>query len=162
MDVSDGSQLAKCGADGAGCLPDIVYVQVAGNEFDSTELVETIVRKYMFQARQWVDSLAVRRGILSMALPRSNARSMSARQYNRRVRQFNRLLSQQGCRPYPMTHGRVTRGKFTDPCIWYWHHERLGSTSRLQADGVHLAAPSLKRLYFSIRMALLEVSKLEY
>ncbi len=100
-----------------GCLPDIMYVQVAGNDLDLTEPVETIVHKYMFQACTWVDSLALRRVILSMALPRSNARSMSARQYNQRVRQFNRLLSQPVCSPYPRALGRVTRGRFM---VYIW------------------------------------------
>ncbi len=71
-----------------GCLPDIVYLQVTGNDLDLRELVETIVCKYMFQARTREDNLAVRRVILSMALLRSNARTMSVSRYNQNLRQF--------------------------------------------------------------------------
>jgi hypothetical protein len=142
-------------------LPDIVYFQVADNDLDSMEPVEDIVAKYLCQARLCVDSLMAKRAILSAALPRITTRIISHQTYNRRVVAFNNQLRLALCHA-SQSQGPVVLDRFRDPRVWFWDHPRLGGRTQFSRDGVHLAEPSARRLFFSIRMELREATRSQW
>jgi hypothetical protein len=142
-------------------LPDVVYFQVADNDLDSLESVQSVVAKYISHANVCVDSLTAKRVIISAALPRRSTRNISPECYNSKVVLFNNQLKGALCHSV-RSHGPLALDTFKDPRVWFWDHPRLGSKTQFKRDGVHLADPSAKRLFFSIRTALREATRLDW
>ena len=94
-----------------------------------------------------------------MAIPRENPRRMSTSFYGHKVAQYNSLMRSELCYPGFANHGHLNAESFRNPDLWFWRHDRLERRPKLKADGVHLSAESSKRLYYSIRMCLVEVLK---
>ena len=136
--------------------PHILYLHVAGNDLDSKhKSVHQVVEETLAVVDK-LHKLGVRLVILSMVLTRTNTRHLSADIFNDRVQEYNAtmkdLLVVEGA-------GRKTQGHYTRPDVWWWEHQKLINNPPLK-DGVHLTDfPGQKRLYRSIRLALIEAEK---
>lgn len=156
----------KIGLGNKQSLPDIIYIHVAENDLDSKESYSIVARKYLHQVRTWIDSLGVKVVILGNGIPRRKTRKSD---FDRKWRLFNAQMRSRLLHSDSKAHGKVTADRFIEPGLWWWEHERLSKTSPKQDpqlakrkfafDGVHLNYRSTKRLYYSIRTALLEASR---
>ncbi len=99
--------------------------------------------------------------ILSMALPRWNPLYITRNKYLENVRDFNNIMRRQLVSPEATNHGQVMGDRFINARMWFWEHEKIKWNPKLRRDGVHLSRKAQKRLYFSIGMALQEVSSFQ-
>ena len=94
--------------------------------------------------------------IISMALHRSRTRNLPVSIYNRKVDMFNQYMGNM------LVKERASRSpvnRYKNQGLWWWKHQKLMKHPPLM-DGVHLVDfPGQKRLYRSIRLAVLEAHK---
>ncbi len=80
-------------------LPDIIYVQVVGNDLADDVSVRTLIDRHLHQARACIEGLGANTVIDGSAMHRQYVRGkMSATEYNERVDSFNRGMKRVLCR----------------------------------------------------------------
>jgi hypothetical protein len=138
--------------------PDLIFLQIAGNDLDGPDSAEMLARRYLYQASAlFGGSIKAKVVILGEALPRSGPKNVSAAVYASKAAEFNQRLRSALVRPNASSRGQVHPSRFVDKKVWFWTHERLGAFPRFKSgSGVHLARASLRDLYYSIRAALRE------
>ncbi len=140
-------------------LPDIIYVQVVGNDLADDVSVRTLINRHLHQARACIEGLRVKTVIVGSAMHRQSVRGrMSVADYNERVDSFNRGVKRVLCRGDLPTRGDLDIKRFRYTKIWFWAHSRLRSPCLV--DRVHPDTTATKRLYYSIRLALKNAGKI--
>ncbi len=140
-------------------LPDIIYVQVVGNDLANHVSLRTLINRHLHQARACIEGLGAKTVIVGSAMHRQSVRwRMSVADYNERVDSFNRGMKRVLCRCDMPTRGDLDIKRFQYPQIWFWAHSRLRSPCLV--DVVHPDTSSTKRLYYSIRLALKNAGKI--
>ena len=141
--------------------PDLIFLQMAGNDLDGPDSAEFVARRYLYQASAlFGGSIKAKVVILGEALPRPGPKNVSAEVYAHKAADFNLRLRTALVRPNASSKGQVHPSRFVDKKVWFWTHERLGAFPRFKSgSGVHLARASLRDLYYSIRAALREASR---
>ncbi len=131
--------------------PDIVFLQFAGNDLDSTSSVTDITERYLCISYSLWQHCSTKIVIICEALPCSKTRHCTVADYAQRCQHFNSSLKSALILP-DAPKGRLS-STFVDPQVWFWSHEKLQGGCQLK-DGVHLTPQGLRRLYFSVRMVL--------
>ncbi len=134
---------------------DIVFLQFAGNDQDSTSSVTDITERYLRISYSLLLHCSTKI-VICEALPHSKTRHCTVADYAQRRHHFNSSLKSALVLP-DAPKGRLS-STFVDPQVWFWLHEKLQGGSQLK-DGVHLTPQGLRRLYFSVRMVLREATK---
>ncbi len=142
-------------APAGGPVPKIVYIQVAGNDVDGivpvNELAAGLVSFAMTLHQDGVQVV-----VLSMALHRTRPIHCSRRAYESRCLEFNIRMKELLIRPGS---SRRPDDRALHAGIWLWEHQKLMVRPPLK-DDIHLTEDTgLKRLYWSIRLALVEAAK---
>ena len=139
-------------------LPDVVYVQVVGNDITDNVPVRILIDRHLQQARACIEGLGAKSIIIGSAIHRQRVRGdMTPADFNARVDQFNKGMRKILCRGNVSKHGPLDTRRFRYPQIWFWQHKRLLSPKL--RDGVHLERKAAKRLYYSIRLSIKNVEK---
>ncbi len=130
-------------------LPDIIYVQVVGNDLADDVSVRTLIDRHLHQARACIEGLGAKVMIVGSAMHRQSVRrKMSATDYNERVDSFNRGMERVLCRGDLPMHGDLDIRCFWYPKIWFSAHNRLHSPCLV--EGVHPDTTATKSLYYNI------------
>lgn len=134
--------------------PDIVYIEMATNDLDSADSHLTVAQRAMTMINDLLQA-KVKVIILGEVLHRYADGFLLAGQFNEKADQYNLFMKQ------TLINTNVPRNhpdRFRNHNIIWWEHMKL-KASQFQLyldDGIHLTDdPGLKRLYFSIRTAVL-------
>ncbi len=80
-------------------LPDIIYVQVVGNDLADDVSVRTLIDRHLHQAKACIEGLRAKTVVVRSAMHRQSVRGrMSVTEYNDRVDSFKRGMKKVLCR----------------------------------------------------------------
>ena len=130
--------------------PDVIILQLVGNDIDSLIPVWDIAEDYVKYARLFRRHCHTKVVIICEPLPRTKTRTVSPDEYYTRRKAFNEIMTRELIRP---GYALLEEDMFTIPGVWFWKHEKLQGPAQLR-DGVHLTNTGTRRLYFSMKMVL--------
>ena len=122
-------------------LPDVVFLQVGGNDITCRESPTDVFRMLERLVRWLSEELMVPTVIVGSIFCRRRPRGMSRRQYDRRKRKINLFLSRR--------YGAYRRGKR----VFFFTHSFFRDRY-FERDGVHLNDRGNRMFFYSIRTAL--------
>ena len=132
-------------------LPQVVFLQLGGNDLDSPLSAETVANRAISLASD-LRSHGVQIVILGEVILRHKSR-IPLEQYIKKVGDYNDIMRS---RLIDNSQTRQSSLRFVNPSIWQWDHLQMRKSflPLIREDGVHLTDhPGNSRLYWSVRLA---------